>query len=156
MISISFYFYFITYHQINIATHAIASLADLTNHPIDQCTAVLFSTGNSLQHFSGPIDNFHFDTVEHSENYVEISNEDDYPGSVSHTSTPSRLTSDARDETEDPKAHSSEIMSCERRRDNKRNAKSGIWKFFEIYRDRKFENLAYCLLCKMMLTIALL
>jgi len=109
---------------------ATESLADLTNHPIDQRTPVLFDTGKILQSCDGPDDDFHFDKVDHSENYVEVSNEDDHPGSVSHTSTPSRLSSDATDDTEDPKAHSSEIISYERRRDNKRNAKSGIWQFF--------------------------
>ncbi len=126
---------------------ATESLADLTNHPIDQCTPVLFDTGKILQSCDGPDDDFRFDAVDHSENYVEVSNENDHPGSVSR-STPSRLSSDATDDTEDPKAHSSEIISYERRRDNKRNAKSGIWQFFEIYRDRKFQNLAFCLLCK--------
>jgi hypothetical protein len=72
---------------------ATESLADLTNHPIDQRTPVLFDSGKILQSCDGPDDNFRFDTVDHSKNHVEVSNEDDHPGSVSRTSTPSRLSS---------------------------------------------------------------
>jgi hypothetical protein len=34
-----------------------------------------------------------------------------------------------------------------RKRWTKRNAKSGIWKYFEVYNERKFAHLAFCKLC---------
>jgi len=34
-----------------------------------------------------------------------------------------------------------------RKRGTKRNAKSGIWKYFEVYKERKFSHLAFCKLC---------
>jgi len=31
---------------------------------------------------------------------------------------------------------------------NNRNAKSSVWKFFQIYHDKKLRHLAYCQICK--------
>ncbi len=43
-----------------------------------------------------------------------------------------------------------------KKRVTKRNTKSGIWKFFEIYKDPKIQNMTFYLLCKKMSTTPLL
>ncbi len=58
------------------------------------------------------------------------------------------------DPSDESLEHQSDILpsSCDtalgKKRVAERNAKSGIWKFFEIYKDPKIQNLAFCLLCK--------
>jgi hypothetical protein len=81
---------------------------------------------------------------------------DDGPQNYS-TSTESRLS---LNDTEDPDQEwlsSNDTLDLDphqqtvvhqRKRSKKRNAKSGIWHFFEVYHDPKFQNLAFCLLCQ--------
>jgi len=81
---------------------------------------------------------------------------DDGPQNYS-TSTESRLS---LNDTEDPDQERLSLNDTldldplqqtvvrERKRSIKRNAKSWIWQFFEVYHDQKFQNLAFCLLCQ--------
>jgi hypothetical protein len=36
----------------------------------------------------------------------------------------------------------------ERKRFTKKNAKAGVWKFFEVYSDKALRHLAYCIICQ--------
>jgi hypothetical protein len=68
-----------------------------------------------------------------------LSNEDE----LSHVSNISGL-----DEEDTPRDTADEGIPASRaalhKRGTKRNAKSRIWKYFEVYKERKFAHLAFC------------
>ncbi len=66
----------------------------------------------------------------------------------SSTSTPADTPSDeSQEQPSNILPHGSGTL-LDKKRASKRNTKSGIWKFFEIYKDPKIQNMAFCLLCK--------
>jgi hypothetical protein len=81
---------------------------------------------------------------------IDVPDGEDLSGS---TSTPSRLSSDDSGQSQ---AHFSNNSSCEKVRSAKRNAKSGIWQFFEIYKDPKLQSWHSVYFVKQTLTTALL
>jgi hypothetical protein len=70
------------------------------------------------------------------------SNEDE----ISHESDISGLDEEGTPgDTADEGIPAGRVAFC--KRGTKRNAKSGIWKYFEVYQERTFAHLAFCKLC---------
>jgi hypothetical protein len=138
---------------INTATYAISiRVRDATEELINLNTHcdytyppdLLIEEARNEQPFGHNID-IDFDVVDH---YIDVPEKEDLSGTSISTSSQTRPSSS---DTEHPEMHSpgsSRIIMSDKRRSAKRNAKSGIWQFFEIYNNSKFHNLAYCLLCK--------
>ncbi len=105
---------------------------------------LLIEAARILQPFGHGID-VDFDAVDH---YIEVPEKEDLSGTSISTSSQTRLGSYDTEHPETRSSGSSRIITSDKRRSAKRNAKSGIWQFFEIYKDLKLHNLAYCLLCK--------